>query len=81
MVWGVLKVDLWAVLAGGRGRYQATELRHVLGARWCAGGHGHTGHPAVQDPTTNPFWRPVLEAGVAETMIVATKVVENEIGG
>lgn len=31
--------------------------------------------------TTNPFWRPVLEAGVAETMIVATKVVENEIGG
>ena len=31
--------------------------------------------------TTNPFRRPVSEVGVAETMIVATKVVENEIGG
>ena len=26
--------------------------------------------------TRNPFWRPILEAGMAETMIVATKVVE-----
>jgi len=36
---------------------------------------------AILISTTNPFWRPALEAGVAKTMIVATKVVKNEIGG